>query len=169
MKRHAFFGRYLSGALLTSAVLVADLFIKRLVASFFFLGERVEVIPGFFDLTYIRNPGVAFGLLSSWDSPLRLPVLLVFSLVALAFILYLYLGPLADKTLPNVALPFIAGGAIANFYERLTVGAVVDYLDFYVSSYHWPAFNLADASITVGVALLLLDSLLDRSGATRPL
>jgi signal peptidase II len=163
MQPRSLFGRYLLGALLTAGITLADLFIKRLVASSFLVGERLEIIPGFFAITLIRNPGVAFGLLSSWDSSIRLPLLLAVTIVALGFIFYLYLGPLGARTLPAVGLPLIAGGALANFYERLTVGAVVDYLDFYISSYHWPAFNLADTGITLGVALLLLDSLWDQS------
>jgi signal peptidase II len=168
MQRRSSFGRCLSGALITCGIGLTDLFTKRMVANSFSLGERLEVIPGFFAITYILNPGVAFGLLSGWDSWLRLPFLLGGTVVALAFILYLYFGPLAHGKLAGLALPLIAGGALANFYERVTIGAVVDYLDFYVSSYHWPAFNLADASITLGVALLLVDSLWDHSGATQP-
>ena len=80
------------------------------------------------------------------------------SILALGFIGYLYLGPLGKKTLPAIGLPLIAAGAIANMYERVTAGAVVDYLDFYIKTHHWPAFNVADASISVGVAFVLLDS-----------
>ena len=151
--------RYIFGAALTAGVAVLDLFIKGVVARTFAYGESIEVIPGFFSLTYILNPGAAFGLFSSWDSSIRIPLLLIFSLVALGFIVYLYLGPLGRSKLPAVGLPMIAGGAVANTYERITAGAVVDYLDFYFKAYHWPAFNVADASITVGVALILLDSL----------
>ena len=82
-------------------------------------------------------------------------------ILALGFIGYLYLGPLGKKKLPAIGLPLIAAGAIANMYERVTAGAVVDYLDFYIKTHHWPAFNVADASISVGVALLLLDSFFD--------
>lgn len=155
--------RSVLGIVLTSGVAALDLFIKRLVANSFGYGESIEVIQGFFSLTYILNPGAAFGLFSSWDSSIRIPLLLAFSLAALAFIAYLYLGPLGRRRLPAVGLPLIAGGAIANLYERMTDGAVVDYLDFYIKGYHWPAFNVADASITVGVFLLFLDSLFDRA------
>lgn len=154
--------RYVFGALLIGGVALLDLFIKRVVARSFYLGESIEVVPGFFSLTYILNPGAAFGLFSSWDTSLRIPFLLVSSILALGFIGYLYFGPLGKKKLPAIGLPLIAAGAIANLYERVTAGAVVDYLDFYINGYHWPAFNLADASITVGVALLLLDSFMDR-------
>ena len=150
--------RYVFGAILIGGMAALDLFIKRIIAQNFYLGESVEVIPGFFSLTYILNPGAAFGLFSSWDPSLRIPLLLVSSILALGFIGYLYVGPLGAKRLPAIGLPLIAAGAIANMYERVTAGAVVDYLDFYIKNYHWPAFNVADASITVGVALILLDS-----------
>lgn len=153
--------RYVFGAILISGVAALDLFIKRVVARSFYLGESIEVIPGFFSLTYILNPGAAFGLFWSWDTSLRIPFLFVSSILALGFIGYLYFGPLGKKKLPAIGLPLIAAGAIANTYERVTAGAVVDYLDFYINGHHWPAFNVADASITVGVAVLLLDSFFD--------
>lgn len=159
--------RYSLGALLTSGIVLADLYIKRVVANSFSLGERVEVIPGFFALTFVLNPGAAFGLFSSWPSSIRMPLLLTFSILAIAFLLYLYLGSLGKRKTPAVGLSLIAGGAIANLYERVTAGAVVDYLDFYLYGYHWPAFNLADAGITCGVALILCDSLWARSGDNR--
>src|SRR3972149_8895990 len=156
---------YLFGALLTGGIAVLDLFIKRVIASSFVYGGRIELIPGFFALTYILNPGAAFGIMANWDSSLRVPVLLGFSSAALGFIVYLYARALSGSKVAGVALPLIAGGALANLYERITMGAVVDYLDFYVSNYHWPAFNLADASITTGVFLLLISSLFERGGA----
>jgi len=153
--------RYLFGAFLTMGIALADLLVKRVVTKFFLYGERIEVIPGFFDLTYILNPGAAFGIMADWDSSLRVPVLLSFSIAAIVFIVYLYVRALADSKVATVALPLIAGGALANLYERITAGAVVDYLDFYVSNYHWPAFNIADASITTGVFLFLLQPLFE--------
>lgn len=159
---------YIFGVMITGGIALLDLLIKRVVAESFSLGESSELIPGFFSLTYILNPGAAFGLFSSWDSSIRVPLLLSFSILALIFIASLYIGPLGRRKLPAVGLPLIAGGAIANLYERMTAGAVVDYLDFYVKGYHWPAFNLADASITVGVALLFLDSLFDNASVHKP-
>jgi len=154
--------RYLFGAFLTGGIAILDLFIKRVIASSFLYGERIELIPGFFALTYVLNPGAAFGIMADWDSALRVPVLVVASIAALGFIGYLYFATMSGSTAASIALPLIAGGAVANLYERLTAGAVVDYLDVYISCYHWPAFNLADASITTGVTLLFLGSFLDR-------
>lgn len=154
--------RYLFGAFLTGGIVFADLFVKRLVAGSFHLGERLEIIPGFFALTYVLNPGAAFGIMANWDSWLRFPVLVVVSIAALGFLGYLYFSAMSRSTVASIALPLIAGGALANLYERLAAGAVVDYLDFYISNYHWPAFNLADASITTGVALLFIGSYFER-------
>ena len=95
---HSFLGRSLSGAFLSFGIALADLYLKRVVASSFFIGESVEVIPGFFALTFIRNPGVAFGLFSNWDSSIRLPLLLAFSTLALGFIIYL-ISALVDVTI----------------------------------------------------------------------
>ena len=108
--------RYLFGAFLTGGIVFADLFIKRLVVGSFHLGERVEIIPGFFALTYVLNPGAAFGIMANWDSWLRFPVLVVASIVALGFIVYLYLGALSNNKIASIALPLIAGGALANLY-----------------------------------------------------
>lgn len=160
MRRHIF------AAVLIGGVAVLDLFIKRVVARSFDLWESIEVIPGFFSFTYILNPGAAFGLFSSWNTSLRIPFFLVSSILGLGFIVYLYLGSLGRRQLPAVGLPLIAAGAVANLYERVTIGAVVDYLDFYINRYHWPTFNMADASIAAGVALLLLDSFMDRASGT---
>lgn len=155
--------RYLFGAFLTGGIAVLDLFIKRVVASSFHYGESIQVIPGFFALTYILNPGAAFGIMADWGSWLRLPVLVITSIAALGFLAYLYFGSMSHSTVVSIALPLIAGGALANLYERVTAGEVVDYLDFYISDYHWPAFNLADASISSGVVLLLINSLFGRN------
>ena len=157
--------RYLFGAFLTGGIVVLDHFIEQVVASSFYYGERIELIPGFFALTYILNPGAAFGIMANWDSPLRVPVLLGFSIAALCFIAYLYFAALAKNKIAGIALPLIAGGAIANLYERLFTGAVVDYLDFYIWGYHWPTFNLADTSITSGVFILMISSLFNRAEA----
>ena len=103
--------------------------------------------------------------MADWNSWLRFPVLVIASIAALGFIAYLYFGAMSNNKVAGIALPLIAGGALANLYERLAAGAVVDYLDFYISDYHWPAFNLADASITVGVVLLLIKCFFDRAEA----
>ena len=127
--------RYLFGAFLTGGIAVLDLFLKRVIARSFVYGERVELIPGFFTLTYIRNPDAAFRILADWDIRLRFPVLEIKSIAALGFVGYLYFGSMSRRTVASIALPLIADGALANLYERLIAGAVVDYRDCYISDY----------------------------------
>jgi len=115
----------------------------------------VTLIPGFFSLTFGTNPGVAFGLFRSFP----VVVTLLGIAVLLAILIYLGRGAHVMTGLERVALTLVAGGASGNTIDRLRLGYVVDYLDFYVGSYHWPAFNLADSAISVGVVLLAVASL----------
>jgi len=115
------------------------------------LNHSIPVIDGVFSLTYIRNTGAAFGILAGSAAAFRLPFLVLFSLLAIGFI-FMMLRRLPDEETGLItALAFILGGAIGNLIDRIVYGEVIDFLDFYWSSYHWPAFNLADSFITVGV------------------
>lgn len=114
--------------------------------------EVVPVIPGFFNLVHVRNPGIAFGLLSqlgaSWSS------LLLSALTTAAIILLVvWWGRLKEKD-PRTAfgLSLVVAGAVGNLVDRIRFGEVVDFLDFFIASYHWPAFNVADSAVTVGTA-----------------
>jgi signal peptidase II len=113
------------------------------------------VIENFFNLTYIRNKGAAFGMMASSEPLLRLSFLLLFSLLAIIFLTVVLLRlPQTEKFL-TVALALILGGAIGNLVDRFLYGEVIDFLDFYFWSFHWPAFNLADSFITIGVTVTL--------------
>ncbi len=117
------------------------------------LNHSVPVIENLFSLTYIRNTGAAFGILAGSAAGFRLPFLIFFSLLAIAFIgMMLRRLPESEKGL-IVALTFILGGAIGNLVDRVVYGEVIDFLDFYWSRFHWPAFNFADSFITVGVMM----------------
>ncbi len=119
------------------------------------LNDSVPVIENLFNLTYIRNKGAAFGIFAGSAESLRLSFLILFSVLAIGFIVRLLMRlPESEKSL-IVALTFILGGAVGNLIDRLLYGEVIDFLDFYWSRYHWPAFNFADSFITVGVALIL--------------
>jgi len=118
------------------------------------LHHSIPVIENFFSLTYIRNTGAAFGILAGSHEAIRLPVLVVFSLVAIGFILVLLKRLPSGETGLITALAFILGGAIGNLIDRIAYGEVIDFLDFYWSGYHWPAFNLADSFITIGVLII---------------
>ncbi|MEE8224911.1 MAG: signal peptidase II [candidate division NC10 bacterium] len=126
------------------------------------LGQIIPVIPSFFNLTLVLNPGAAFGFLSGAPAAIRDPFFTTISILAICFILYYRSRHRQMHLLPSVSLACILGGALGNLVDRLRLGMVVDFLDVYYGAYHWPAFNLADSAITVGVALMVLEMLTER-------
>jgi signal peptidase II len=140
-------------------IVVLDQATKRIVDEMMSLHESHGLIDGFLRLTYVRNRGAAFGILSDADLPFQAVVFSVLSLAALAAIgLYAWRLP-AESRLPKSALALIIGGALGNLIDRMRLGYVIDFVDAHVGTYHWPAFNVADSAITVGVVLLVLDML----------
>ncbi len=125
------------------------------------LYELQEVIPGFFNLVYLHNTGAAFSLLSSVEGAWKQWFFIAVAVAALGFILVLFKQYCVSSLVYTVALGLIGGGAIGNVIDRLRFGAVVDFLDVYVSGHHWPAFNVADSAICVGVGLFLFQNLRD--------
>ncbi len=152
------------GLTAASAVVVLDQLSKAAVLGFFTghrLGEREKVTP-FFDIVLIYNRGMSFGLFNSGGGLNAL----LFSLVAAVIVTVLtYWLSRVESPLLAVAIGLIIGGAIGNVIDRIRFGAVVDFLDFHVGTWHWPAFNVADSAICVGVAAMLLDGLLLRREA----
>jgi signal peptidase II len=121
--------------------------------------ESIEVIPGFFSLTRVHNFGAAFGLMNTADFPYKDVVLALVAALALAG-LALYGASLpADQRLAHLGLALIVGGAAGNLIDRIRSGYVVDFVDVYWRDWHFWAFNVADAAITVGVSLMILDLL----------
>ena len=120
---------------------------------------RVLEVTGFFNLMLIYNRGVSFGLLDSEAA--LVPWLLSGLAVAIVIGLVVWLRQIEGRW-PGVAVGFIVGGAVGNVVDRLRLGAVIDFLDLHWAGFHWPAFNLADGAITLGVALLLVDGLFGR-------
>ena len=146
--------RIVSGWL--AAIIVLDQLSKIVVDRSMPLHRSIAIIDGFFNLTYVRNTGAAFGLFAGSAEILRRPFLIIVSIVASGFIIVM-LKRLRDKEKGLItALAFILGGAIGNLIDRVVYGEVIDFLDFFWGSYHWPAFNLADSFITVGVTITLL-------------
>lgn len=136
------------------AVLAIDLITKYIVAIYIEPYATVGVVPSF-NLVHIYNRGITFGIFSS-SSPYAPYVL---SLLGTCIVIILVRWLVKSETvLRDVALASITGGAIGNIADRLHDGAVLDFLDFYVGAYHWPAFNLADVAIVCGVGALLIDS-----------
>ena len=143
--------------LLVAATLVLDRWTKVLIQKRFDLNESISVIDGFFNITYVRNTGVAFGIFDPMSLPAKSVLLSVFTVfAAVVVITYSVRSPVRNRLL-QIALALILGGALGNLYDRVAYGYVVDFLEFYARAYHWPSFNVADSAISIGVALLALE------------
>ena len=136
-------------------VLFLDRLAKRAVASNIALHDSVVVIPGFFRLTHVQNTGAAFGLFADSTVQWKLGALVAFSILALIVVTALLWKNSHALSTTTIGLSLILGGAMGNLWDRVMSGRVVDFLDFYVGSYHWPAFNVADSAIVVGAVLLI--------------
>jgi signal peptidase II len=154
-KSGAKYGRYIKLIVISGLVVIFDQITKFLILKNIPLFHSTIVIPGFFNITHILNPGGAFGFMAHQDSSLRNSLFLLASSIAICFIYYFYRN--ISKTQPLLAsgIALIFGGAIGNLIDRIRFGQVVDFLDFYIGSYHWPAFNVADSAITVGIAVFV--------------
>lgn len=136
-------------------ILVADQASKYLVGQLVPLSASFPIIPGLFHLTHILNPGAAFGFLSTREASFRNPLFIGISLLALLFLVLYYRRQPRFDPWHCVGLGMIGGGAVGNLIDRIRQGAVIDFLDLQWADHHWPAFNLADSAITVGVGLLI--------------
>ncbi|MDR2164049.1 MAG: signal peptidase II [Zoogloeaceae bacterium] len=139
--------------LLASSLVLIDQAAKLAIRGHFAVGERLP-LSGFFNLTLLYNPGAAFSFLADaggWQKG-------VFTFLGFGVSVWIaiMLCRHPEKTLQNHALALVMGGAIGNVIDRIAYGAVVDFLDFHVSGWHWPAFNIADAGITAGAILLFI-------------
>ncbi len=152
-----------------SLVLIAlDQITKMFVMHTMHLHESIPVIPDFFNLTYIRNPGAAFGIFASTNSAFRLIFFVSTSIFALGLLGTIFYRLHADDVWGQLTVSSIFGGAIGNLIDRLRYGEVVDFLDFHISGYHWPAFNVADSAISVGVVSLLIIFALEKKKEEPP-
>ncbi len=146
------YGRLL---IIAGTIVIVDQITKAIVLSKMALYQSIDVIPGFFSLTHIHNPGGAFGFLAQQDASIRIGIFILASTVAIFFIFLFYRQIPKTHPVLSAGLALIFGGAIGNLIDRLRFGKVVDFLDFYVGALHWPAFNVADSAITVGVAIFI--------------
>jgi signal peptidase II len=142
-------------ASIMGSVLILDQYTKHFVDTHIRRHEIVTVIPGFFNLTNVRNPGAAFGILSGIHGAWRSVFFISMTLTALIVIAVLIRK--THERLLIFAFSLIAGGAIGNVIDRLRYGEVVDFIQWYVKSYYWPSFNVADSAISIGVGLLAID------------
>ena len=143
--------------MLSAAVILLDLWTKWLVVKRIDLHEAVAVIPNFFQIVHVRNTGAAFGIGANASSKV-VPLLLNFGAIAVfcVVVVYAFRSAITDRLL-QTGLHLILGGAIGNLLDRFRFGYVVDFLDVYVQGHHWPAFNVADSAICIGIGLLFLD------------
>lgn len=156
-------------AFVTIAILILDQATKSLVERTMLPHESIPV-TAFFALTYVRNTGAAFGVLAAAPAGVRLPLFVAVTVLAAAALLsYLRHTP-ADQRWRVMALGGILGGALGNLLDRVRYGEVIDFLDVHWGELHWPAFNVADAAITVGVVIVLVQSVgaVDREAARAP-
>ena len=158
LKRH----KYIKLAVVAGLIIAADQFTKALVLQYLPLHHSISVIPGFFNLTHINNPGGAFGFLADQSSQLRNFLFLFVSSLAVCLVFWFYKKTPQSHPLLASAFAMIFGGAIGNLIDRIRFGMVVDFLDFFIGNLHYPAFNIADSAISIGIVIFALHLLLKK-------
>jgi signal peptidase II len=148
--------------IIAGLVVLADQIAKALIIKNLPLHKSMPVIPGIFDFTHILNPGGAFGLMANMSVAVRTVVFLFISSLAVGLILYFYIKTPREYVFLGSGFALIFGGAIGNLIDRVRFGVVVDFLDFYLGKHHWPAFNIADSAITVGIIIFIYHLLLKK-------
>ena len=159
--------KYLILALTTPVILVADQLTKLYIDRTMKLYQSIPVIDGLFSITYLRNRGAAFSFLS--DASWRLPFFILATVIAVIAIITAFCKLKDEQRFAALSLSLILSGAIGNLIDRVRMGEVIDFLDVYWRTHHWPAFNVADSAICVGVAMLALDLFLEERRAKRGL
>lgn len=147
-------------------VLGIDQLTKIAVVSSFSLYEKIVVIPGYFNLTYVTNRGAAFSMLAEIDSPWRHYFFITVSCLALVLLTVLWLRVRLKSPAQGWGLALIAGGAVGNLIDRVRLGAVIDFIDIHWHGHHWPAFNIADSAICIGVGVFMILSLMEKENVT---
>jgi signal peptidase II len=155
--------KYLLASWVCGSVLVLDQVTKGWVHKSLVLHQSIEILPNFAHLTYIRNTGAAFGFFAGAQSGWRMVFFISISLIAIGAILVLLKNLPPNRKGQIASLSLVLGGALGNLIDRIRLGEVIDFIDLHWTHYHWPAFNIADSAITIGVLLLLI--LLSRKGS----
>ena len=158
--------------LISGLIIGLDQITKYFICKFLPLYSQIEVIGGFFNIVHVRNSGVAFGLFKRFGSEYRLISMLVIFLIVIFLIFFLVSQLKRGFTLQAFSLSLILGGAVGNLIDRVLIGEVIDFIDVHWAEvYHWPAFNVADSAITVGIIFIVFDELFlsrKRKGETPP-
>ncbi|MGC9257484.1 signal peptidase II [Desulfurella sp.] len=153
LKKH----KYFFGVSLTLLFFAIDWISKHYLAKVT-INHTITIIPNFFNLVYVQNTGVAFGFLAHLSGIYRFIFLIAISAIVVIIAFYFMFEENTSKTL-FIGLTMLAGGALGNLYDRIVHGYVLDFFDFYIKTYHYPAFNFADSFITVGILLILYDKI----------
>lgn len=154
--------KYKKLLMVSGLVVLLDQISKFVIVSHLPMYQSITVIPGLFNITHIHNPGGAFGFMASQSETVRTILFIVVSILAVGFIFYFYANtPSSHPWLAN-GLALIFGGAIGNLIDRARLGKVIDFLDFYIRQWHWPAFNVADSAITVGMGIFIFHLLFNK-------
>ncbi len=154
--------KYIKLVVVAGGIILLDQFTKGLILRYLPFNNSIPVIKGFFNITHIRNPGGAFGLMANLSPILRSIVFLFISSLAVGLIFYFYQKTPAKYSWLAAAFALIFGGAIGNLIDRIRLGMVIDFLDFYVGGLHWPAFNIADSAISIGIGIFLYHLMLKK-------
>ena len=139
-------------------IILIDQITKGAIQSHFSYGDSISVIDGFFNLTYVRNSGGAFGLFAETNDSIRKTLFLLLPLLASLWLIWLIWIHRNRELLPGVIYSLIFAGAVGNLIDRFAYGYVVDFLDFHWKGAHFPAFNVADSAISLGAFFLIVDS-----------
>lgn len=150
-------------ALIAAAIVSLDQLSKFIVLESLSMYETIPVIQGFFNVTHIHNPGGAFGLFAKAGEGLRQLLFLGISLVALFVVFYFYRTTPRSHPFLSFGFALIFSGAIGNLIDRFRIGEVIDFLDFYINGWHWPAFNVADSAVTIGISICAFLFLFDKT------
>lgn len=154
--------KYVYLLLVAAAVAVADQFTKALIVQNLPPYQSLNVIPGLFDITHIHNPGGAFGFLAGSSTGVRKLVFFFVTLMAMGLVYWFYVKTPPTHRFLATGFAMIFGGAVGNLIDRIRLGKVIDFLDFYIGNLHWPAFNVADSAISVGIGIFLLHLVLKK-------
>ena len=144
-------------------IIVVDQWSKIYVAGNFYIGESIPVIKGFFNFTYVRNSGAAFGFGGAFDDWIRYSIFRALPVVACMWLVYLMVKSYKDELLLSLSYSLILGGAVGNLIDRFRLDYVIDFFDFYYGKSHFATFNVADAAISVAAGLLIIDFFLQKN------
>lgn len=139
--------------IITVLIVALDQITKLIIMRYLPLHDTIPIIDGFFNLTHVHNPGGAFGILAKAGPGVRQFFFIGVSLAALGLVFYFYRTTPRSHPFLGAAFALIFSGAVGNLIDRVRFGKVIDFLDFYVNTWHWPAFNVADSAITVGISV----------------